>query len=260
MSTPRNAGIPRDNWLLAALPEEERERIDPFLFHTHFAVKQVVFEADQPIDQVYFPITGVLSLVTQPMRDGQIIEVATVGNEGMVGLPVFLGATTAPVRCFCQVAGDAWRMAVGDFREEITLQDRLRELLNLYVQALFNQIAQAGACNRAHSVVERGARWILMTHDRIGEDQFPLRSEFLGQMLGVQPPAISLAMDQLQNAGYLRYEDGVITILDRTRLERASCECYEIIRKELDRLLPRERRSSIPGAVDAPARKNLRDL
>ncbi len=151
-------------------------------------------------------------------------------------------------------------MRVGDFREAITLESRFRELLNLYVQSLFNQIAQAGACNRTHTIVERAARWILMTHDRVGADEFSLRPEFLGQMLGVPPPAMNVAVDQLQHAGYLRYRESVLTILDRARLEQASCECYEIIRRELDRLLPPEvGEAGAPAAVRS-ARKNLRDL
>jgi CRP-like cAMP-binding protein len=228
---------PKENWILAALDPEERRSLNPFLERVPMDWKEVFFEPHEPIRHVHFIESGVASLVTPPMEEGTIIEVATVGNEGIVGLPVFLGAESVPSRCLCQVPGEALRMTAADFRDATAKPGQLRDLVNLYVQTLFNQIAQSGACNRAHGVEERASRWLLMTQDRVG-DQFPLPQEFLGQMLGVRRGVVNLAVGRLRQAGFIDYDEGFATILDRRGLEGCACECYAIIRRELDRLQP----------------------
>lgn len=233
MSKSHNAS---ENRLLAALPKEEYERLVANMEAVFLELKHSVYEPNEPIEYVYFVKNGVVSLLNV-MEDGKEVEVATVGNEGMVGLPVFLGAEKIPGRAFSQVPGDALRMKADVFKDKVTPGTRLHDLLQRYTQALFNQIAQGTACNTLHSVEERMCRWLLMTQDRVGKDDFPLTQEFLGQMLGVRRPTVSIAASILQKAGLIRYSRGGITILDREGLEDSSCECYAIIKAEFDRLV-----------------------
>lgn len=233
MSKSHNAS---ENRLLAALPKEEYERLVANMEAVFLELKHSVYEPNEPIEYVYFVKNGVVSLLNV-MEDGKEVEVATVGNEGMVGLPVFLGAEKIPGRAFSQVPGDALRMKADVFKDKVTPGTRLHDLLQRYTQALFNQIAQGTACNTLHSVEERMCRWLLMTQDRVGKDEFPLTQEFLGQMLGVRRPTVSIAASILQKAGLIRYSRGGITILDREGLEDSSCECYAIIKAEFDRLV-----------------------
>jgi CRP-like cAMP-binding protein len=156
----------------------------------------------------------------------------------MVGLPVFLGADEMPSRTLCQIAGEALRMDSATFREEAGRMGSLHRLLLRYTQAMLNSLAQTAACNRAHSVEERCARWLLITQDRIGSDRFPLTQEFMGQMLGVRRATVNVAAGMLHKAGFIAYTRGRITVLDREGLESAACECYRLIRSEFDRLVP----------------------
>jgi CRP-like cAMP-binding protein len=171
------------------------------------------------------------------MADGRAVEFGTVGNEGMIGLPLFLGADRSPHRAFTQVPGDALRMRAEDFREEMGRQGQLAGLLRRYNQALMNQMAYSVACNRLHSVEERMCRWLLMTHDRVGADRFPMTQEFLAQMLGVRRPSVTVVAGVLQKAGLIAYARGWVVILDRAGLEAASCECYRVVRDDFERLL-----------------------
>ena len=168
-----------------------------------------------------------------------MIEIATVGNEGLIGVPVFLGAESMGARELyqVQVPGQALAMDIKTF-VEITGRDPIRGVIQRYAQALFSQVTQQVACNGLHSVEERCSRWMLLTHDRVGADDFPLTQEFLAQMLGVRRASVSVAAGILQKAGFIRYSRGRITVLDRDGLESSSCECYAIIRAEFDRLLP----------------------
>jgi CRP-like cAMP-binding protein len=174
----------------------------------------------------------VVSLVT-PLEDGAIVEVATVGNEGIVGVPLVLGGSLA-VRAISQVAGWVVRMDAATFLKEVERDGPLREIVNDYLQALFGQISQAAACNRLHSNEERLSRWLLMSHDRVGVDEFGITHEFLGQMLGSRRATVTLSAGILQAAGLIRYHRGQITIIDRPGLESVSCECYGVIKMELD--------------------------
>lgn len=198
--------------------------------------KQILYEPNQFIQHVYFPLNGVVSLLTI-MADGEVAEVGTVGNEGMVGLPVFLGATTIPGMAMAQVPGDALRMSVDVFKDKVTPDSQLHNLLQRYTQALFNQIAQTAACNRLHSIEERLCRWLLMTQDRVESDQFPLTQEFLAQMLGVRRSSVSVVAATLQKAGLIQYSRGKMTILDRAGIEAVSCECYAIVKREFENLI-----------------------
>jgi CRP-like cAMP-binding protein len=236
MAVSEASSDPPGNRLLAALPRQDYERLLPSLEIVTSGIKEVVYEPNGPIAYVYFPINSIFSLLTI-MADGAALEYATVGNEGMVGLPIFLGAETMPSRAFSQVPGDAMRMKAEVFREAANTVGPLHDVLLRYTQALVNQIAQTAACNRLHSIEQRCSRWLLMTHDRVAGDQFVLTQEFLGLMLGVRRQGVNAAAGLLQKAGLIRYRRGQITVLDRQGLEAASCECYRVIRREFDRLL-----------------------
>ena len=228
---------PPGNRLLAALPAREFKRLQPHLERVALEFKQILFEVDVPIQHVFFPEDAVISILGV-MPDGSAVEVATAGREGMVGLPVFLGSTSAFAQAFAQVPGHAWRMSAGALREHSQRSGgALRALLERYTQALFTQVSQGSACNRLHSLEERCARWLLMTRDRVGADAFPLTQQFLSQMLGVRRAGVSEVASTLQDEGLIRYSRGTLRILDPKGLEASACECYGIIRREFDRLL-----------------------
>lgn len=227
---------PSGNGLLAALPTESYERLVPDLAAVTLKLRDLVYEVSQPIEHIYFPTRCVISLVNV-MADGEEIESATVGREGCVGLPVFLGSDQAPFRAFCQIPGEALRMPASRLREEAARDASLRRVLNHYTLATLTQVGQSAACNRIHSIDARCARWLLLCHDRMGADEFLLTHEFLGEMLGVRRASVTEAAGRLQEAGLIRYRRGRITVVDRPGLEGAACECYRIIRDEYDRLL-----------------------
>src|ERR1700738_83616 len=228
--------IPGKNRLLAALPRDEYHRLHPNLEKVPLPLKEILYEANGPISHVFFPLNGVVSLVII-MEGGFILEVGTIGNEGMVGTPVFLGSESSPTRAISQVPGEALRMETKVFQGEMKLGGPLYGLVQRYTQAMINQISQSTVCNRRHSVQKRMCRWLLMSHDRVGTDEFQLTQEFLAQMLGVRRPTVSAVAGILQKAGLITYHRGRMTVLDRKGLEAASCECYEVVAKELDRLL-----------------------
>jgi len=223
------------NRLLHALPRQEYERLLPLVQPVSLAFRERLYEKDRPIEHVYFVRTGVVSMVSL-LEDGEIVEVATIGNEGMVGLPAFLGMDSISLETFVQVPGEGLRMRAAALQQEVAHGGALLRLLQRYTQAMFVQIAQGSACNRAHPTEERLARWLLMTQDRVGADQFPLTQEFMAQMLGVRRPSVNLTARVLQHAGLIRYGRGRITVLDREGLESAACECYGLIRREYDRM------------------------
>lgn len=224
------------NRLLAALPAAEFDRLAPHLKPVELALKQVLHQPNQPLEFVYFPTDGMISLITR-MQDGSAIETGTVGNEGLVGIPVFLRAERMPVEAFCQIPGSAMRMTSATFQREVTPDLALYRLLQRYTQALFNQSAQSAACNRLHTIEARFCRWMLMTRDRVNDDQFPMTQEFLAEMLGVQRSSVNLIAATIQRAGLIEYRRGQMTILDRAGMEEVACECYAVIREEFDRLV-----------------------
>jgi CRP-like cAMP-binding protein len=227
------------NRVLASLPGGERRAVAERGTLKDFEISEVVFLEREPIEHVLFPLTGVFSLLSVT-PDEQIVEVATVGREGFVGLPVFLQAQlTSAHRAIAQIPGSAVTMSAAAFMELGNSGGALQTALQRYTQALITQIAQNAACNRVHSVEQRCARWLLMTHDRVDGDEFVITQEFLAQMLGVRRAAVNVAAQALQDAGAITYVRGRMTIVDRRRLETASCACYGVIREEFDRLTRR---------------------
>ena len=204
--------------------------------HVVLDFNTVLNEPHSSIEHVYFPIWGVISAVTV-MQDGGSIEVATIGNEGMVGLTALLGNEESPNRMVVQVGGEAQRMEASVFRAETSKDSPLRRTMARYYTAFHNQISQAVACNGLHTVQRRCCRWVLMTHDRVEGDEFPLTHEFLSHMLGVRRVSVTEVLKLLQDAGLLRNQRGRVTVLDRAGLEKAACECYQSVRDEFDRLL-----------------------
>jgi len=226
------------NRLLDALPLPDRRRIAALLEREKGEHKQMLYGPGARIEALYFPVDAVASILTT-LSDGAGVEIATVGNEGMLGSPVVLGSDAMPAREFCQiqVPGEVLRMDRGSFEEVLSRDSPFRNVIQLYVQALFTQIAQQVACNALHSVEERCCRWLLLTHDRVQKDTFPITHEFLAQMLGVRRASVTLAAGALQAAGLISYRRGEMIIVDREGLEEVSCECYHLLRDEFDRLL-----------------------
>jgi CRP-like cAMP-binding protein len=224
------------NRLLALLPRKDYARLRPHLEPIVLKYRQSLYRANRPIPFVYFIEAGVGSLVNT-MANGDAAEVGTIGNEGIVGLPLVLEDERAPTAVYVQVPGTGLRIAASRFSRELALSASMRTVIHHYVHAFFNQVAQSAACNHFHSLEQRCARWLLMTHDRMGADEFLLTQEFLAMMLGVHRTGVSAAAGALQRAGLIDYARGHVTIKDRHGLERRSCECYGISKREFDRLL-----------------------
>jgi CRP-like cAMP-binding protein len=224
------------NRLLELLPADDFEHLRPHLEEVPLDYKFELSRAGKPISFVYFPVTGVASIVNT-MQDGSAAEVGTVGNEGLVGLPIILGDTVAPSDVYVQVPGSALRMPASLFRVALESSSAMRTVMLHYVHALFNQIAQSAACNSFHSVEQKCCRWLLMTHDRVQSDRFILTQEFLGMMLGVRRTSITLTAKKLKQRKLIDYSRGHVHVMDRLGLEQRSCECYAVSKREFDRLL-----------------------
>ena len=235
MSLSDSPRMPMENRLLAALPSEVTACLEPNLERVSLPLKEVLYESRELIEYVYFPNHGVVSLLTI-LEDGVLAEVGLVGNEGIVGLPVFLGIEVTPFKAIVQVPGEAMRMKADVFKDLVNLDTPLHGLLMRYTHTLMFQISQSAACNPHHSVKERCCRWLLMTRDRMHSDQFPLTHEFLSQMLGVRRASITVVAGMLQKAELIRYSRGQMTIKDRLGLEAVSCQCYRLVKEEEDRL------------------------
>jgi len=226
----------RRNRVLAALPEPVYLACRRELELVELGMRQVLFRPNEPITVVYFPLTAVVSLVT-PMSDGSGVECATVGNDGLIGVAVSLGAPSLPLTAVAQVPGQAMRMDAAVFRRQLADVDGpLVAALQRYMLALATQLAQNVACNRRHSIEQRCARWLLMTADRTEGPRFPLTHDSLAQMLGVRRASVSEVAARLAKIGSVSYTRGMVTILDRRRLEQASCECYGVIVGMTDRM------------------------
>jgi CRP-like cAMP-binding protein len=235
MSKTKPPAAPPGNRLLAQLPTDEYHRLLPRLKVIPLALKQVLYAARSVIDYSYFPNYGVLSALTV-MEDGRAIEVATIGDEGMVGLPLLVGAKTTSNRVIVQVPGEAMRMSEDVLREEVSRDSPLRRLLALYHTVFLAQVSQAVGCNGLHSVHQRCCRWLLMTQDRAHSDVFPMTHEFLAEMLGVRRSTVSEVLEPFQEKGLIRYSRGKCTVLDRKGLKAGSCECYRVIAKDFERM------------------------
>jgi CRP-like cAMP-binding protein len=232
----RSAPAKEDNQLLAALDAGERRLLQPRLEPVGLALHEVLFEPGQEIGRVYFVRKGLVATV-RGLRNGSGVAVASIGSEGMVGIPLVLGERTMASRLLVQVAGDALRVEAHAFRTALEQLPTLRRILQRYALVLLRQLAQTAACNQLHTVDERCAKWLLLTHDRVGAPRFALTQEFFAQLLGVHRAAVSPVAGMLHRAGVITYIRGTITILDRAGLEAASCECYRVISAEYHKLL-----------------------
>jgi CRP-like cAMP-binding protein len=217
---------PPANNLLAALPPNDYQRIASALDVVPLKLKEFLHKPGEPIKHVYFPGGGFASLVTV-LEDGSMVEVATIGREGLLGVSVVLNGDPSPSAAMVQAATDTcYRMAVGAFRGEMDRRGPFHHMMSRYAQALSGFIMQSTACNAVHSVEQRLSRWLLMAHDRIGRDDFPLTQEFVAMMLGTSRPTVTVVAGTLQKAGLITYHRGRVTIVDREKLEATSCECY----------------------------------
>jgi CRP-like cAMP-binding protein len=229
------------NRILDALPSDELARVEEACERWAYTPREPVYRQGERIEAVVFPLTGVFSLVAE-MNGRSPVEIATVGNEGFVGLPVFLQASlTGAHMCFAQVDGEGLRLDAAEFLDIVNAAPELRAVLQRYAMALLTQVGRGAACNRQHGARQRAGRWLLQTHDRVGEDTFYLAPDFLAQMLGEARESVRLAVAGLENAGVIAYHDSTVTILDRAALERMSCDCYWIVRDEYGRLLGQPR-------------------
>jgi CRP-like cAMP-binding protein len=224
------------NKLLACLPREDFQRLQPHLKTIPVKVRQVLHRRNEPVREVFFPNGGVASITTV-MRDGAMVEIATVGDEGLLGISAFFGGDIMPGETMIQVPDtNAEVMTAEAFKREIHRHGALYECVQRYARGLLTLMMQSTACMALHPVQERCCRWLLMTHDRVRRDQFDISHEFLAMMLGSTRPTVTVVAGALQKAGLLRYTHGRLTILDRKSLEAASCECYATVKGQFDRL------------------------
>lgn len=225
-----------ENRLLAALPKKDYKHLVAHLQRIRLDFAEVLYEPGDTIEHIYFPNDAIVSLLST-VEDRSTLEVGIIGNEGMVGISLMLGVKTSPNRALVQGEGSAMRMKAAAFRKEISALGSLQRLLYRHTHALMTQISQSAVCNRFHTVEARLARWLLMTHDRIGSDEFRLTQQFLSDMLGVRRAGVTHAATVLQRNKLITYSRGHITILNRAGMEAAACKCYSIIKAEYDSFL-----------------------
>ncbi len=228
---------PRQNHLLAVLPAADYERLYPHLEQALMPLGQPLYESGSHLRYVYFPTTAIVSLL-YVMEDGRSAEIAVVGNEGIVGVSLFMGGETTSSRAVVQSAGDAYRLKGRVLKQEFERAGPMQHLLLRYTQALLTQMAQTAVCNRHHSLDQQLCRWLLLSLDRLASDELTMTQELIANMLGVRREGVTEAAGNLQSAGLIHYRRGHITVLDRSGLEARVCECYHVVRKEFDRLLP----------------------
>jgi len=225
-----------ENRLLAALPAEEYQRLLPQMQPVTFALGQVVYEFGGQLEFVYFPTSSIVSLL-YTMENGTSAEMGLTGNDGVVGIALFMGGGTMPNRAVVQSAGGALRMSSSVLHTEFVRGGEFQRLLLRYTQALITQISQTAVCNRLHSVEQQLCRWLLLSHDRINTDELIMTQELIADMLGVRREGVTLAAGRLQDGGAIKYVRGRIKIIDRQKLEDTVCECYQVVKTEFDRLL-----------------------
>ena len=229
------------NRLLGSMSDADLAALVPYLERVELKVGEVLAKGRDLLNHVYFPEGCVISIVAY-MADGTGVEVGTIGDEGMAGLPAYFDGDASEGETLVQIPGSAMRIRVSHLLQEANASPSLRRLLNRFALAYMTQLAQNGACNRLHSIEQRCARWLLMTHDRMGQPKvMPLKQQFLAFMLGVRRAGVSVAAGALQDAGFIRYRRGSIRVLDRPGLQTASCECYEVIHGTFERMLARVR-------------------
>jgi CRP-like cAMP-binding protein len=227
---------PKQNHLLAALPADEFERLLPHLEFVEMPLGEALYESGGRLRHVYFPTTSIVSLL-YVMEDGSSAEIAIVGNEGILGISLFMGGETTPSRAVVQSAGHGYRLRAEILQREFSRGGPVMRLLLRYTQALITQMAQTAVCNRHHSVEQQLCRWLLLSLDRLSSNELTMTQELIANMLGVRREGVTEAAGKLQRAGLIRYRRGRITVLDRERLEQQVCECYSVVQKEFNRLL-----------------------
>jgi len=228
---------PRSNHLLAALPEAEWLRLQPLLEWVDLPLGQVLYESGRTLAHVYFPSTAIISLL-YVMENGASAEIAVVGNEGVVGISIFMGGGSTPSRAVVQSAGNGWRLRAQAVKDEFNRSGPVMHVLLRYTQALITQMAQTAVCNRHHSLDQQLCRWLLLSLDRLDGNELVMTQELIANMLGVRREGVTDGALKLQKLGLIRYARGHITVLDRPGLEARTCECYAVVKKEYDRLLP----------------------
>ena len=233
MATPHN---PKQNHLLAALPANEFERLFPHLELVPMPLGEALYESGGRLQHVYFPTTSIVSLL-YVMENGASAEIAVVGNEGILGISLFMGGETTPSRAVVQSAGYGYRLKAQLLKQEFNRAGPVLHLLLRYTQALITQMAQTAACNRHHALEQQLCRWLLLSLDRLPTNKLTMTQDLIANMLGVRRDGVTEAAGNLQRAGLIHYSRGRITVLDRPRLEQAACECYAVVKKEFDRLL-----------------------
>ena len=227
---------PSQNHLLAALPEAEFKRLEAHLELVHMPLGDVLYESGCKLHHVYFPTTSIIAML-YVLEDGASAEIAVVGNEGMLGISLFMGGETTPSRAVVQAAGWGYRLQAHFMKEEFRRAGPLLFLLLRYTQALITQMTQTAVCNRHHAIEQQLCRWLLLTLDRLSSDSITMTQDLIANNLGVRREGVTEAAGKLQRAGYIRYSRGHITVLDRPGLEKRVCECYAVVKVEFDRLL-----------------------
>jgi CRP-like cAMP-binding protein len=230
---------PRKNLLLAALPDEEWQRWLPQLEAVVMPLGQVLYESGATLSHVYFPTTAIVSLL-YVMENGASAEIAVVGNEGIVGISLFMGGETTSSRAVVQSAGNGLRLKAQMIKNEFNRAGPVLHLLLRYTQALITQMAQTAVCNRHHSLDQQLCRWLLLSLDRLQDNELIMTQELIANMLGVRREGVTEGALKLQQGGLIRYARGRISVLDRAGLEQRTCECYAVVKKEYDRLLPKK--------------------
>jgi CRP-like cAMP-binding protein len=228
---------PRQNHLLAVLPVAEFERLLPHLKLVPLPLGEVLYESGIELRYVYFPTNSIVSLL-YVMEDGDSAEIAVVGNEGVIGISLFMGGETTPSRAVVKSAGHAYRLPGQALKQEFIRGAAMQHLLLRYTQALLTQMAQTAVCNRHHSLDQQLCRWLLLSLDRLASNELVMTQELIANMLGVRREGVTEAAGKLQQAGLIHYSRGHITVIDRAGLEARTCECYAVVKKECDRLLP----------------------
>ena len=229
---------PNENHLLNALPIAEYARLEPHLELIPMRLGDVMYEPGVQLRYVYFPTSSIVSLL-YVMEDGASAEIAIVGNEGILGISLFMGGETTPSRAVVQSAGQAYRLRGSFVKAEFERGGRMQYLLLRFTQALITQMAQTAVCNRHHSVDQQLCRWLLLSLDRLASNKLTMTQELIANMLGVRREGVTDAAGKLQDAGIIRYHRGRVTVIDRAKLESRVCECYGVVKREFDRLLPR---------------------
>jgi CRP-like cAMP-binding protein len=243
---------PSENQLLARLNPDEQGRLVPHLELIDMPLGSVLYESGATLRQVYFPIDCIVSLL-YVLADGASAEIAMVGNEGLIGIAVFMGGETTPSRAIVQSVGHAYRLAGQRLKDEFHRNGTLHELFLRYTQALITEMAQTAVCNRHHSLEQQLCRWLLMSLDRLSSNKLSMTQELIADMLGVRREGVTGAAGKLQRLGIIHYQRGQITVLDRTKLEALCCECYAVVKKEMDRLMPYVQRRASASAAGSRA-------